>query len=152
MSIDGGPVPDEDVYNSLYTSVEVCVPGNASQCQTIGGILVDTGSSGLRLLSSAVSLSLPRATGPTSNPLAECLQFSNSSTWGSVKTGDVKLAGETASGVPIQIIGDTSAGKVPKACTNGGFPANNDLESLGANGILGVGNFVQDCGPACEAS
>jgi hypothetical protein len=152
VTIDGGPVPDENVFNALYTSVTICVPGSSSQCQTIGGVLVDTGSSGLRLLSSAVSLALPGATGPTGSPLAQCLQFSNSSTWGAVRKGDVKLAGETASSIPIQIIGDTSAGTVPTDCTNGGFPATNDQESLGANGVLGVGNFIQDCGPACTVS
>jgi Protein of unknown function (DUF3443) len=152
VTVDGGPVPDENVFNALYTSVQVCVPGSTTQCQTISGVLVDTGSSGLRLLSSALSLPLPGATGPTGNPLAECLQFSNSSTWGAVKKGDAKLAGEIASSIPIQIIGDTSAGSEPSACSNDGFPANNDLESLGANGVLGVGNFIQDCGPACSAN
>jgi hypothetical protein len=43
----------------VFTSVTICVPGQSS-CQTIGGVLVDTGSSGLRLLGSAVSLTLPR--------------------------------------------------------------------------------------------
>ncbi|MFI5183422.1 MAG: DUF3443 family protein [Vicinamibacteria bacterium] len=152
VSIDGGPVPTENLFNALYTSVEICVPGSTTECQTIGGIEVDTGSSGLRLLSSAVSLSLPKVTGPTGNPLAECLQFSDSSTWGAVKKVDLKLAGELAGGVPVQVIGDTSAGPVPTACTKGGFPSTNDQASLGANGVLGVGNFLQDCGPACEVS
>ena len=42
--------------NSLYTSVSICNPGTAT-CQTIDHILVDTGSSGLRILSSAMGLS-----------------------------------------------------------------------------------------------
>jgi hypothetical protein len=152
VSIDGGPVPTENVFNVLYTSVTLCEPGSTN-CQTINGILVDTGSSGLRILSSALTtLSLPRATSPASQPLAECLQFSNSSTWGSVRTADLELAGETAHSIPIQVIGDPAVGSVPKACTNGGFPGNNDQQSLGANGILGVGNFIQDCGPACNAT
>jgi Protein of unknown function (DUF3443) len=152
VTIDGGPVADENIFNALYTSVRICVPGSTTECQTIGGVLVDTGSSGLRLLSSAVTLALPGATGPGGSPLAQCLQFSNSSTWGAVRKADVKLAGETASSIPVQIIGDTSAGTVPTDCTNGGFPATNDQESLGANGVLGVGNFIQDCGPACTVS
>jgi hypothetical protein len=150
VSINGGPVTTENVFNVLYTSVTLCEPGTTT-CQTINGILVDTGSSGLRILSSALTLSLPRAT-TANEPLAECLQFSNSSTWGSVRTADLQLAGEVAHSIALQVIGDPAVGTVPKACTNGGFPGNNDQESLGANGILGVGNFLQDCGPACSAT
>jgi len=76
----------------------------------------------------------------------------NSSTWGAVRTADVQLAGETAHAIPVQIIGDHSVGKVPSACTSGGFPATNTAADLGANGVLGVGNYLADCGPACAAS
>jgi hypothetical protein len=40
---------------------------------------------------------------------------------------------------------------VPASCANLGT-VTDDLVSLGANGVLGVGNFIQDCGPACEVS
>ena len=151
VAVDGGPDPHTNFYNTLYTDVTVCVPGTAD-CQTIHGIEVDTGSSGLRILSSAISLSLPPMSGPSGGALAECLQFVNSSTWGTVKTADLQLGGEKASALPIQIIGDPALPKVPSACTNGGFPADDTFQSFGANGLLGVGNFVQDCGPACTAS
>src|SRR6266446_6343742 len=36
--------------NALYTTVEICVPGT-STCQSIDHVLVDTGSSGLRIVS-----------------------------------------------------------------------------------------------------
>ena len=43
-----------EVYvNGLFTSVTICVPGTSS-CQTLDGVLVDSGSSGLRLLASQV--------------------------------------------------------------------------------------------------
>ena len=45
--------------NGAFTNVTVCVPGT-SACQTVGGVLVDTGSSGLRLLSSALAIGLPQ--------------------------------------------------------------------------------------------
>src|SRR5690348_5327521 len=57
--------------NGVFTSVTVCVPGT-STCQTISDILVDTGSYGLRLLSSsaggALTLSLPSQTDSSHNP------------------------------------------------------------------------------------
>ena len=52
------PGPAGDYVNGSFTSVTVCVPGTTS-CQTIDGVLVDTGSSGLRILSSALTLPLP---------------------------------------------------------------------------------------------
>src|SRR5712691_10424984 len=51
--------PDHSYFNGAFTSVLVCVPGQ-STCQVIDGILVDTGSSGLRILASALTLSLPQ--------------------------------------------------------------------------------------------
>src|ERR1700678_4210671 len=45
--------------NGAFATVTVCVPGT-STCQAIDGVLVDTGSSGLRILSSALTISLPQ--------------------------------------------------------------------------------------------
>ncbi len=56
--------------NSAFTSVTVCVPGSTTQCQVISGVLVDTGSSGLRILSSAVTVSLPQQKESNGNPVA----------------------------------------------------------------------------------
>jgi hypothetical protein len=81
------------------------------------------------------------------NSIAECAQFSDGITWGPVKTADVKIAGETASSIPIQVIGDPAFSTVPSGCTSAGAPEDTQ-QSLGTNGILGIGPFVQDC-PAC---
>lgn len=137
--------------NSAFTSVTVCVPGT-TQCTTVNGVLVDTGSMGLRILSSALgSLPLPAET-QNSNPLAECAPFVSTVTWGPVVSADVEIAGEKASSVPIQVIGGSGLGSaVPSSCVSSVTPAE-DLSSLGANGILGVGPFVQDCGVGCTSS
>jgi hypothetical protein len=140
--------PANSYFDGAFTSVTVCVPGQATACQTIDGVLVDTGSSGLRLLSSALSLSLPQQTGNTGAPVAECLQFLDGFTWGPVQAADVKLAGEQASAVPIQVIGAPAFSTVPPDCASSGTPENT-LASLGANGILGIGLFRQDCGIGC---
>ena len=59
ITVNSGPTGQ--FANTMTTSVTVCVPGTAS-CQTIANVQVDTGSSGLRLLASAVSIALPRVT------------------------------------------------------------------------------------------
>ena len=146
ISVNVGPTGD--YANGAFASVTVCTPGTTT-CQTIDGVLVDTGSSGLRLLSSAITISLPQQT-VNGNPVAECLPFVSGYTWGPVQTAEVELSGETASSVPIQVI-NGSAFTIPSACSNQGA-AENTLADLGANGILGVGNFVQDCGDACVST
>jgi hypothetical protein len=49
------------------------------------------------------------------------------------------------------VVGSPNFSAVPASCSNLG-PVDDDLASLGVNGILGVGNFVQDCGTGCTVS
>ena len=156
--VDAGPANTGYNVNRLYTDVTICLPGKSSpgsptQCQTIDHVLVDTGSTGLRLLSSvmAPALRLPRQTSTGDLPLLNCAQFvDDTSAWGPVVTADVVLGGKTAAGLPIQVIGDpafnhlTSAS--PSPCS--GAPMTTAKE-LGANGILGVGLLKEDCGVRC---
>jgi hypothetical protein len=140
--------PAHNYFNGAFTSVTICAPGQATVCQTIDGVLVDTGSSGLRVLSTALSLSLRQQVGTNGAPVVECAQFLDGFTWGPVQVADVKLGGGQASSVPIQVIGETAFPNIPADCSSSGT-AEDTLASLGANGILGVGLFRQDCGPAC---
>jgi len=146
ITVNGGP--DSNFVDGAFTSVTVCVPGSTTSCQTISGILVDTGSSGLRILSSALTISLPQQNNSSGNPVAECAAFASGITWGPVQTADVKMAGEVASSMPIQVIGSSNFSNIPGTCTAQGVPMD-DLANLGANGLLGVGQAVQDCGSAC---
>ena len=141
--------PANEYFDGAFTSVTICAPGSATNCQTIDGVLVDTGSSGLRLLSSVVTVALPQQTDPGGNPIAECNQFLDGYTWGPVQTADIKIAGEQASSVPIQVIGGSATPTVPASCIGTGLVSEDTLDDLGANGILGVGLFRQDCGSAC---
>ena len=149
ITVNSGPA--NNYANGAFTSVTVCVP-STSTCQTISEVLVDTGSFGLRLLSSAgdgaFTLSLPAQNGANGNPIAECAPFVSAYTWGPVETADITLSGEQASNVPVQVI-DPTFSSIPAACTNTGLPANDTLATLGANGILGVGPLAQDCGTPC---
>jgi len=144
VTVNAGPAGN--YANGAFTSVTVCVPGT-STCQTIDGVLVDTGSSGLRLLSSALTVTLPQQKASDGNPVVECLPFVSGYTWGPLQAADIQISGEKASSVPVQILSDTDF-PVPLACSDQGS-SQDTLTSLGANGVLGVGNFAQDCGAAC---
>lgn len=162
ITVNGGPV---GIVNIAFTSVKICVPGSTTQCQTIDNVMVDTGTTGLRLLSSALSLSLPTET-IGSNNLAECVQFADLSyIWGPIQIADVYLANgnEYAPDVPIHIINfnfPTTSYIPPNDCSYYDYATDNteysltptgDLSSLGANGLLGLAPFQYDC-PGCEAT
>lgn len=149
VEVNLGPANND--ADELLTSVTVCVPGT-STCQTIPNVEVDTGSEGLRLLASQVSLNLPQATLGGNTPLGECVSFAdNSYVWGPLVTADIQLAGETASSVPVQLISAPNFPNVPAACNTGGT-ADDSVAVLGATGILGVGVFRQDCGAGCTSA
>jgi len=142
-----------NVLNIPTVSVTVCVPGT-STCQTVDNVQVDTESFGLRLLSSALSSSmngaLPVSTAGNGGTLAECANFADGYMWGSVRTADVKIGGETASAIPLQVVGDLASTSVPTACQNLGS-AEDTQTDIGANGILGIGVAPTDCDAACAA-
>jgi Protein of unknown function (DUF3443) len=147
LQVNAGPA--DNSFNEPVASVTICAPGT-SNCKTISDVLVDTGSTGLRLLASLVDVSLPEPTDSSGNLIGNCVMFADGSyAWGSVATADVQLAGEKASSVPIQLIGTGGFPGAPSACSAGGGVEDNTVTNLGANGILGVGLFQQDCGPAC---
>lgn len=149
ISVNGGPVADINYADAAFTSVTVCVP-STTNCATVDGVLVDTGSVGLRILASAIpSLSLPQLSSG-GNGYYNCVNFVDGSyLWGPVSQADIELAGEKASSASLQLIED-SAFATPEACSDGG--TNEDtLEALGANGILGVGSYPQDCGSVCTS-
>ncbi|MBB3256373.1 hypothetical protein F4827_001206 [Paraburkholderia bannensis] len=136
--------------NMLMASVTVCVPGT-STCASVDDVQVDTGSQGLRLLASALpaGFALPAvAAGSGSAPAGSCAAFGSGYTWGAVRSADVKLAGEVAAALPIQLIADPSVPTTPSACKSFGLAMMNST-ALRSNGILGVGPFSADCGAAC---
>ncbi len=155
ISVNLGPNsnlgPEYYYQNGVFTSVEVCTPGTTI-CQTIDNILVDTGSYGLRLLGSAVNISLPTQTNAGANPIGECTVFADGYVWGPVAAADVLIADETASSVPIQLISadDNSFPPAPSSCSEGAGQNENTLATLDANGILGIGVLEQDCGAECS--
>ncbi len=131
--------------NLPYVSVTLC--DKTGRCQVIDHIVVDTGSYGLRVLASAVtSLSLPISTTVGGGVLAECATFLGGFMWGGVHSTTVKIAEEIASNIPVQLMGDPSLpSTAPTQCQNVGGDIGN-LNGIGGNGLLGVGQFVEDQG------
>jgi hypothetical protein len=149
--LDAGPANGLN-FNTAFITVTVCIPGGA--CQDIDHVEVDTGSSGLRLLHASaggeLTLNLPPATVPGGMTLAECLQFADGSSFGPIAVADIQMptSGETATSVSVQVIGAPGY-TVPSGASGCPGTPENTVGAFGANGILGVGPFAQDCGPAC---
>ncbi len=147
--VDNGPASTAattPTVNTLYTTIVVCEP-NTSTCQSVDHIQVDTGSYGLRIIGSVLTaVTLPAVTDSSNNTLAECTPFVDGSSWGPLRQADIKIGGETAAAQSIQVIGDPQGPGVPSSCTG---TQENTVATFGANGILGIGPFIQDCGSGC---
>ena len=161
--------PSGAYINGIWASVTLCVPGT-NNCQTIPNLLVDTGSVGIRVLDSALTLSLPSVKDSKGNVVQECVSFADFSyVWGPVALAGVQLPntqeqalqvpGQAAnSGIPVQLIAANPAFTAPSSCLSTPPPSGgsqvdeNTVELLGGNGILGVGMFPQDCGTSCSTS
>jgi len=148
VSVDAGI--DGRRPNVPYVSVTVCTPGT-STCQTIDHVILDTGSFGLRLLASAVTVPLTLNT-LSSQTLGECVGFADGYVWGAIRSADVTLGTQAISNAAVQVIGDTSTPSMPAACATTGGIARNTVSTLGANGILGIGQKTADCGATCAAA
>ena len=140
ISINVGAGTAKNV-NTPYVSVTICQPGT-NICKTVDNILLDTGSTGLRVLASTItSLQLTQVV-VNYAPILECASFISGDAWGPVKLADVKMSAEVASSIPIQILADPSYSTIPSAC--GGSQNTQISTTLKTNGILGVGLFIND--------
>ena len=146
VTVNGSLCSVDSYPNKPCVSVTICSP-NSTTCQTIDDILLDTGSSGLRIFKQVLSnVSLPQKT-VGSAVLAECIQYGDgSSNWGPIVMADIILGNEPAVRTPIQVI-DATFGTRPRPCRNADSSPTEALYS----GILGVGLFAQDCGSACAS-
>jgi hypothetical protein len=152
LTVDTGPAAATGQINHAYVTVKVCAPGSSTQCASIDHVLLDTGSEGLRLVQSvltAQSVTLTAVADAQGHPIEECVSFVGGQTWGPVALADVTMAGETAAKLPVQILDDTGVSSPPPATCGANGTLVNSVASIGANGLLGVGVFAQDCGTAC---
>lgn len=148
----GSSVGGNAFRNIPTVSVTVCVPGT-STCQTIDNILVDTGSVGLRLISSATTVTLPTVSTSSGATLAECVNFASGYGWGGMRTADVKIGSKSVSGMRVHLMNDSSVPSAPSSCVNAltGYEVDT-VARFGANGVLGIGQLPQDCGSGCATS
>jgi hypothetical protein len=152
LSVDTGPTAATGQVNHPYVTVKVCAAGSTTSCASIDHVLLDTGSVGLRLVRSvltAQSVTLTASTDATGQTVEECVTFGGGQTWGPVALADVTLAGEIAHKVPVQVLDDTSSSAPPPASCGANGTLINSVSTWGANGVLGLGVFTEDCGPAC---
>ena len=154
-SVSVGTFPSDvtqQVFNVPIVTVKVCGTPSTN-CQNIQ-VLVDTGSSGLRLMSSAAvtALNLAPETSGTGT-LSECAYYADGYAWGGVYTAtQVSIADETASNVPVQVINTSTP---PTNCTSNSPGGTTDLDSpdsFSADGVLGIGPAPQDCGSLCTTN
>lgn len=135
--------------NEPCVTVTVCAPGTTT-CQTINNILLDTGSSGLRVFASVFSTTLQNSlpvlvNAQKTQAYTECYPYADGTAdWGTVRVADIQMGGLKATNVSMQLIDSTWA-KIPAGC---GQP-DTSPSVAGYNGILGVGLFGPDCGAAC---
>ncbi len=152
VSVDAGPSAATGQINHAYVTLKVCAPGSQAQCANIDHVLLDTASSGLRLVKSvlvAAGVTLSAQTDSQGQALEECMTFVGGQTWGPVALADITMAGEVAAKVPVQLMDDANTGAPPPASCGANGTLINDVAGFGANGLLGVGVFPQDCGSAC---
>jgi hypothetical protein len=139
------------IVNQPMVSVTICQPntGATLNCTTVPNVLVDTESFGLRVYASALPATVGSLTQQTigGKTLAECAIFGTGHTWGSVRNADVKMSGEIATDVPINILAD-STGPQPTDCQQNTYV--DTAANMKANGILGIGTMAQDCGLDCQ--
>lgn len=151
LTVDTGPSVATGQINHAYVTLKVCASGQ-TQCASIDHVLVDTGSSGLRLVRSVLTsggVTLSGATDSQGQAVEECMTFGGGQTWGPVALADVTVAGEVAAKLPVQIMDDTNAGAPAPATCGANGTLINDVAAWGASGVFGVGVFAQDCGGAC---
>lgn len=137
-------------FNRPFVQVTVCEP-NSPNCQTIDDILLDTGSSGLRLLASALDprLSFPAVTDDSGRQVGHCTIFGGGqqASWGAVRKADLKLGAMEARDLSVEIVNEPAFTPVPGDCRN---RAQRVTEDFGFNGVLGIGMVDSLCGSACE--
>jgi hypothetical protein len=156
LTIDGSECSAATVAywpNKPCVSITICDQTNT--CKVINDILLDTGDYGVRIFQQALTqagLGALTQVQVNSLPVYECVEYGDgSSVWGPVQMANVVLGGEPAVQVPIQVVGSTTSDVVSgsgHACA-GAFSSPSDAYR---NGSLGLGFFLQDCGPVCASS
>ncbi len=162
------PSAISDLPNAACVSVTICAPSASSSsdstCQVIPGLLLDTGSIGLRVFRSVLNSNLLNSLTPVLNGgriVSECVTYGDyTANWGPLARATVFMGGESGVQTPIQLIDEYYGGRVngtyvgQTICNSFGPSVTLDTgpSQLRYNGILGVGMYAQDCGSSCTLS
>jgi hypothetical protein len=164
VCVDDGPIDPATAQsarsvNRPFVTVRLCKPGDTTQCVNVNHMLVDTGSTGIRVSVPALPsrINLPAVTTRAGAPVAECMHFISGWTWGSLNRADVYIGGLVARNMPIQMMesaptnptlgghGGGAFPKVPPECSEADINANvGSVGTIRANGIIGVGVWPND--------
>lgn len=155
MVVDGFPCKSGGKAGEInwpqvpYVSVKICSPGSLANCQVIDHVIVDSGSTGLRVAYSALSpklrsgfkkLPLKSSFGKT---LTECEAYISSYVYGPIAQADVHIAGESARNTQLQIFGHPRY-RVTRDCKRQGGDEMDSTQSFGGNGLIGVSFYLRD--------
>jgi len=87
------------------------------------------------------------------NPFYECAPFVSGYLWGPVVQADLLTlpdgTSEQAFNIQIQVVGPPRQASTPSTCRNSGRGFGH-APGIGADGILGIGVFSNDCGIWCQ--
>lgn len=152
--------------NTPYVTVTLC--DASSRCADIPYVLLDTGSTGLRVFSSGLELYGADLELPTvasgDGVLGSCELFTGNYLWGAVRYATVRIAElSTKFPIPIQVANDSAVpldGGQSNCAPLGGDSKSDFVGALPALGILGVGPQVDDVvgyyfectGASCKAA
>jgi Protein of unknown function (DUF3443) len=140
FSVTAGPF---DTAEEGFASITVCATGT-SNCTVVNDVLVDTGSTGLRIFGSQLSGLGISPNENNGSEVGECAFFGAGNTWGAVATVDVQIAGEPKITIPIQVMDDIDAfAPAPHDCTSTGT-LESSPNQVGFNGLLGLGQTTND--------
>jgi len=143
ITVEQGPGNN---VNIPYVTVTV-MPAGTSTCKDIDHVLLDTGSTGLRLFTSTLTSTTPTLTLPphqvgADSTIYECAQFLNYKAWGKVKVADVVIGSKrTSVPVPVHLMDSSYPTVLDSTC---GTARLMTTLRASANGILGVGMFAHD--------
>ena len=129
----------DGAFNMGFVDVTVC--NTAKQCKTVADVLVDTGSSGLRLNRHALAgLPLSAVTDVKGRPLSNWSSFGTGQLWGTMHWAQVRLGGvATTQAIPIQLYQGPSLFELLPA---GYEKVDERHQFLGLNnGILGIAPY-----------
>lgn len=124
-------------HNRMTIGVTLCPVGatDRTRCRAIPHVMVDTGSTGLRIQATAIRGSVhdfAPALSRQNRPLVECQKFVgvHNYAWGSIRRADVYIGTEVVHDLAVEFVNDPDY-RAPRSCRSN--------STVTSNGTLGIG-------------